>query len=725
MLVKKSYINSKESFYFYFIIIICGISSICTQFIILREFINIFSGNELIVSVFLSNWLLLTGLGAYLGKFFKKLKNPENILPLILFGIIITPFIQILFLRLSYKTILLQGESPGFTISIVYSFFILLLYCLLHGSIFPLICMILEKFKKNNKQSIIGNIYFTDNIGNILGGLLFSFIFIFVFSNVESLLIPSLICLIGLIISFIKNKHLKIYFFLFLITIAVFFSGKFFLKEFDEKTFAFIYPNQNILDVKETKYGRIIVTKTENQYNFFENNILLFTSFDPIAREEVIHFSASQCKKIENVLLIGGGVSGAIEELLKYDPLNIDFVEFNNYIINMADKYSLYKKNEKVNIINTDGRSFLNDTKKKYDLIIIDLPDPETLQLNRFYTLEFFKITKEKLSDNGVLSFSLKSSENFLDKYLIDSDSSVYNTLKIVFKNILIIPGETHFFIASQNNLSYEIDKLLSSKNIKTKYVNKYYLNSRLSQDRINYLKNSLNDDVPINKDFKPFLFFNTIKNWSFQFGGINKWFYILFALLFLFIIIIQNRYSLIIFTTGFSGAVLEILLLITFQIIIGYMYYALGILVTIFMTGLAAGSFFANRLNINKKYLICSELYILLLILIFFIIMIFINKINNILLLNILFYLLIFLISVPVGFQFPIVVKLLKDSTISISSKLYSADLFGAYFGTLLTGVFFIPFFGFINIIILVFGIKLISLMIGIFSIKNNSKNV
>ncbi len=76
-------------------------------------------------------------------------------------------------------------------------------------------------------------------------------------------------------------------------------------------------------------------------------------------------------------------------------------------------------------------------------------------------------------------------------------------------------------------------------------------------------------------------------------------------------------------------------------------------------------------------------------------------------------------MISIPVGFQFPIIVKLLKDSTLNISSKLYSADLFGAYFGTLLTGIFFIPVFCFINVIILVFGIKVISLLVGAILIK------
>ena len=52
-----------------------GISSIITQIILIREFLSVFYGNELILGIILANWLLLTGLGAYLGKFSEKMQQ--------------------------------------------------------------------------------------------------------------------------------------------------------------------------------------------------------------------------------------------------------------------------------------------------------------------------------------------------------------------------------------------------------------------------------------------------------------------------------------------------------------------------------------------------------------------------------------------------------------------------------------------------------------------------
>jgi hypothetical protein len=49
-------------------LITLGLSAICTQLVLLREFLNIFSGNKLIISAVLAYWFLLTGLGAGLGR---------------------------------------------------------------------------------------------------------------------------------------------------------------------------------------------------------------------------------------------------------------------------------------------------------------------------------------------------------------------------------------------------------------------------------------------------------------------------------------------------------------------------------------------------------------------------------------------------------------------------------------------------------------------------------
>jgi len=59
----------------FFAVTALGISSIAVQLIVLREFLNVFYGNELVFGIILGSWFLLTGLGSYLGRYVRKLVN--------------------------------------------------------------------------------------------------------------------------------------------------------------------------------------------------------------------------------------------------------------------------------------------------------------------------------------------------------------------------------------------------------------------------------------------------------------------------------------------------------------------------------------------------------------------------------------------------------------------------------------------------------------------------
>ena len=80
-----------------FISVTClGMSSLMTQIITLREFMNVLAGNELIIGLILANWLLLTGFGSYLGRFAGSLKHPVRWLVTLQVIIAILPFLSIL-----------------------------------------------------------------------------------------------------------------------------------------------------------------------------------------------------------------------------------------------------------------------------------------------------------------------------------------------------------------------------------------------------------------------------------------------------------------------------------------------------------------------------------------------------------------------------------------------------------------------------------------------------
>src|SRR6056300_1306429 len=84
----------------------------------------------------------------------------------------------------------------------------------------------------------------------------------------------------------------------------------------------------------------------------------------------------------------------------------------------------------RVNIINEDAFTFLNQKGKKYDRVIIDLPDPHNEALSKLYSKEFYKIIRKRMSASSVLV--TQSSSPFFVKRAF---WSINKTLKHVFNN--------------------------------------------------------------------------------------------------------------------------------------------------------------------------------------------------------------------------------------------------------------------------------------------------
>lgn len=687
-----------------------GISSVIAQVIAIREFLNVFYGNELIFGIILANWLLLTGIGAYIGKY----SEGGKISWLIILQLIIAflPFFHIFAIRGLRNAVFLPGELVGIAGIFLASFFVLLPYCLISGFLLTLACCL---FSQKKEHSSIGRVYFIDNIGGILGGILFSFILIYILNPFQVALFLMLLNLLAalLLSFFIRNKFLILLILLLLLLSSV----GFFSVDLNKLTIENQYKNQELLFQKETPYGNLVVTKTAGQLNFYENGLTLFTTEDTISNEETVHYAMLQADNPKSVLLISGGVAGTINEVLKYNVSELDYLELDPLIIKLGKMYTKNLDDERLNAISKDGRLFIGQTKKRYDVIIIDLPDPSTAQLNRFYTVDFFKNAKNALKKEGIISLSLGGSENYLNIEARKLNSALYNSLKEYFKNIIIIPGDKNFFIASDKELSYDIAEMVKEKGIETRYVNGFYLKGKLTDDRIYYTKASLIPDTKVNKDFSPITYYYHLLYWIRQFRFNSTLFFIALFILIILYLIRLKPVPFAIFTSGFAASSLEITILIGFQILYGYAYHQISIIITAFMAGLALGSYYMNRrLNeMKKEELVKIEFSIVFYSTLLPVILILLSKIKNNLLISVSSQLLIplftVIIAALVGMEFPLASKLFFKGKIGdTAGKLYNADLVGACIGALLVSALLIPILGIFRVCLLTALLNLVS---------------
>ena len=91
-------------------------------------------------------------------------------------------------------------------------------------------------------------------------------------------------------------------------------------------------------------------------------------------------------------------MAGTINEILKYRVKSLDYLELNPAMIEVGEMFtSNVIRDSVVNIINRDARLYIKkQNERKYDVVLINLPDPNSAQINRYFTLEFFEELKEK-----------------------------------------------------------------------------------------------------------------------------------------------------------------------------------------------------------------------------------------------------------------------------------------------------------------------------------------
>lgn len=673
--------NTKKRRLIIWSIVATGISSVSTQLLTIREFLSQVHGNEITISLVIFCWLATTGLGSLIAKWVKR--PSQQVLALLLIAIAIWPLLQLVSIRVLREAFFTHGTSPGFYPVFLYIIGIISPYCLLTGFILPYA----QKVVHDHYDPFdTADLYIMDNIGDIMGGILFSLVLVYWLTPFPTVALTSSL-LILIVILLLFRAHM----FLLLIAALVCFSTFYYYSTnttFEKLTLMRQYGE--IVRYLESPYGRIVISRQGAQLTFWEAGTPLYSDADVARSEEKVHYPLSQLHTVENVLLISGGLGETIAEISKYHPLHVDYVELDPYLTDTALKLGAIKKVPFLEIVNTDGRRYIKEAQRSYDAIIVDLPDPDTFQVNRFFTGEFFALAKRILKRNGVLCISMQYSPNYLSEIRIKKLSILYHTARLHFQNLLVLPGGEAYFLCSDGKLAADIPEKLKMKSIPTSYIQGAFYGN-VTKERISQLKRDLDRNAPVNKDFEPRLLNVVFMEWFTKYHASPQYFLLgLFVLTLVYLLFIKKA-EYVLFTTGLVTMGVEMLVIFAFQVIYGYIYLKIGAIVTACLLGLLPGALAAKRWKSEDALkLKLSELLILFLLILFFgWLMVLRHELHPIYFLA---YCLLF--SFACGFQFPVVASIIGEQR-SPAAGCFAADLWGASIGTLATGTILIPLWG------------------------------
>ncbi len=268
----------------------------------------------------------------------------------------------------------------------------------------------------------------------------------------------------------------------------------------------------------QSRYQKIVVTQWKDDYWLFINGNEQFSSFDEERyHEPLVHPIMSLPISHEQILLLGGGDGLALREIQKYsdvkkvtlvdlDPAMTDLARYHPVFINL-NQGSM--QDPRVEVVNQDAASYLAKTKNIFNIIIIDLPDPNSIELSRLYSLEFYQLCRRSLAKGGALVTQATS-----PLFSAKAFNCIYKTMEqagfeaVPYHNQVPTLGEWGWLLGMETGL-FEEDRLknalqeLSFENINTRFINRQAMISMLHFGKGVFNEN---DSIQINTRSRPVL---------------------------------------------------------------------------------------------------------------------------------------------------------------------------------------------------------------------------
>jgi len=288
-----------------------------------------------------------------------------------------------------------------------------------------------------------------------------------------------------------------------------------------------------------------------------------------------------------------------------------------------------------------------------------------------------------------------------------------------------------------------ELLSRLRARHIRTQYVREYFIPFRMMPDRMFDLERQTDPqpDTPINRDLVPVAYYLDLALWSTQFeSGYQRVFHSLAQVRFAWVVLIvvflvsapvvvirgwfkpgkreRSTAALCVAGMGLTLISLEVLLLLGFQALFGYVYHQLALLTAFFMVGIALGTWLTLRKSMAETNSGRREMFTLVWLQgiaavsapCFCLLLTLLGGVHNSLALGFvnrgLFPALALLAGALGGYQFLVASGVFFVGSRSVSKHLgalYAMDLLGACLGALALSAYLLPVFGFFQASVLI----------------------
>lgn len=170
---------------------------------------------------------------------------------------------------------------------------------------------------------------------------------------------------------------------------------------------------ENVIYAVSSPYQRIALTRGNGDLRLYLNGNLQFSSRDEYRyHEALVHPAMGRVARHANVLILGGGDGLAAREVLRYPGVErVTLVDLDPAITRLFARNAILTSlngnalnDPRLTVINADAFAWVRMARSRYDVVVVDFPDPVDFGVGKLYTDSFYRALRPLLAPGAMVT---------------------------------------------------------------------------------------------------------------------------------------------------------------------------------------------------------------------------------------------------------------------------------------------------------------------------------
>ncbi len=430
-----------------------GLFAMAAQALLFRDFFTVFDGNELGVGAFFGSWLIWIALGAVAGRFAARFNVALGLLAVayalafVLQQVLIAHARDLVGVQAFELFPFARMYAAAFAVNAPFSFLTGVLFTVASQSV------------ARDTDLPAARVYIFETLGGCVGGVLTT-VALSTGMPGEAVILYAAVPLLGMAAWTLHGTRRFAVFALSVATLFAALEGALPLRwaAWNARTeWARLLPVEAYRGTFATAQGRYLYGRRGGQFVVL-NNGATCDSWPPDDHDaEVAAIHLAENPNLHSALVVGPDALGICERLHA-----IPGVEHVTWLhpdpAYARELRPVLRANGVGEILPEDApaldlRAYADRAPRRYDAVILNLPDISTLAMNRYISVEGFQRLRKLLNPEGMVSIRMQGGENYLGTERTFLGASVLTTLESAFKHVVMKPGEETWLFASDADL--------------------------------------------------------------------------------------------------------------------------------------------------------------------------------------------------------------------------------------------------------------------------------